>query len=95
MGKGPRRPSRDRFAASYDSVPPVCDAASCDQYGPFTLTLNDSNQVTEISLGTVTLTERTINPLNSGRCSICLDLTSPTDATVRIEGVVFNVGVRL
>jgi hypothetical protein len=72
-----------------EAVDTVCGGG--EEYGPYTVTLDENNVPIAISPSSITLTQNTIDLLNLGEFSICLRLESPIDATVRIERLVFDI----
>ncbi len=69
----------------------VCDTG--DQYGPYTVTLDDSGQGVSVTPSSVTITDNTRDLLNGGSFSLCVEAISPTDGTVFIDSVIMNVGL--
>lgn len=75
----------------FDSVATVCDTG--EQYGPFTVALDSNYVPVSVDPPTVTLSQATIDLLNSGQLSLCVDIVSPVDGTVIIGSLTFNVSL--
>lgn len=70
----------------------VCDAP-LDEYGPFTVTLDEDSNVTSISPSTIELEDSTIELINAGEFSLCLTVESTVDGTVTIDALSFLLGL--
>ena len=75
--------------AQADQIDTVCDVG--EQYGPFTVVLDENYVPVSIDPSTVTLSQNTIDLINLGQFSICLRVESPVDGTVTIQNLVFNL----
>ncbi len=78
--------------AALEDLDTVCDTP-VDEYGPFTVTLNDDNTVHSIEPSSVTLSQSTIDLINAGEVSICLTIESTVDGTITIDALSFNLGL--
>ena len=68
------------------------DCANGDVY-EFDVELNDEGVPTSVTATPGTLTQDTIDLVNSGTFSICVEVISPIDGTVLIDEVVLNLGL--
>jgi hypothetical protein len=69
--------------AEVDQLETVCESG--EEYGPFEVTLDEANNPTAIDPDTIELSETTLALLEGGEFSICIEVTSPIDATVTIQ----------
>lgn len=72
-----------------DQIDTVCDTG--EQYGPFTVVLDQNYVPVSISPSSVTLSQNTIDLINAGQFAICLRVESPVDGTVTIQNLTFNL----
>lgn len=79
------------IAAGAD-IDTVCDAP-VDEYGPYTIVLNEDFEVVSITPDEITLEESTIALLNAGQISICLTVESDVDGTLTIDQLTFDLGL--
>jgi len=79
--------------ASADAVSTVCEAG--EQYGPYTVTFDDNFVVQSISPSTVTLSQNTIDLLNAGSFSLCIQVEMSIDGTITIEELRLNISARI
>lgn len=79
------------WVGSLDESGTVCDTG--DQYGPFEVTLDANLVPTAVSPSTVTLTQSTLDALNSGQFSLCIEIISPVTGVVTIASLTFNLGL--
>lgn len=79
------------WIAPADDVDTVCDTG--EQYGPFSVTLDENNVPVSVDPSEVTLTQNTLDLLNSGSFSLCIEVISPVDGTVTINSLTFNFGL--
>lgn len=79
------------WIAGPDTLDTVCGGG--DEYGPFTVDLDENGGVTGVSPSSVSLTRNTVNLLNSGEFTICLSVESTVDATVSISRLNFTFGL--
>ena len=79
------------WIASTDEVETVCETG--EQYGPYEVTLDENYVPISIDPPTVTLTQNTLDLLNAGEFSLCIQVVSPVDGTVTIESLTFNLGL--
>jgi hypothetical protein len=77
------------WLAGVDLLETVCDVG--EQYGPYTVTLDADYTPTAIDPPTITLTQATIDLLNTGEFSVCIGVLSPVNGTVTIESFTFNL----
>jgi len=73
------------------AIDTVCETG--EEYGPFTVELDEDWNVVSIDPSSVTLTQTTIDLLNGGEFSLCIEVTSPVDGTVSIDTLTFRVGL--
>ncbi len=76
---------------SGSQVDTVC--ADGDMYGPFMVTLDENDVPISVSPSTIDLTQNTIDNLNSGMVSVCLEVELPFDGSVQISTFTLNLGV--
>lgn len=76
------------WIASGDEVDTVCETG--EQYGPFDVTLDENNVPISVAPSEVTLSQNTLDLLNSGSFSLCIEVISPVDGTVTISSLTFN-----
>ena len=67
-----------------DLLGTICDEGVGDEYGPYVVTLDANYVPVSISPTTISLTQNTINLINSGQVSVCLDVLSPVSGKVTI-----------
>ncbi len=72
-----------------EDVDTVCTDG--EQYGPYSITLDENNVPVSIDPSEINLTANTIALLNSGEFSICIAVLSPVSGTVRIATLTFSV----
>ncbi len=75
--------------AGADELDTVCSGG--DEYGPFTVDLDDDNVPTGIDPESFDLRKNTVTLMNSGNFTVCLEVVSPIDATVTIDKIEFTV----
>lgn len=78
------------WVGTLDEIETVC--ATGDEYGPFLVTL-ENGEPTAVDPSSVTLTDETLNLLNGGDFSICVEVIAPEDGNVLIDSLRFNVGL--
>jgi len=78
--------------AEEESLDTVCEDPVAE-YGPFTVTVNEDNEITSIEPDSVNLTESTIDLINGGTISICITVESTIDGTVDIDQLELSVGL--
>jgi len=79
------------WVASVDLADTVCEAG--EQYGPFSVTLDENFVPIAITPGSVTLSQNTIDLLNAGEFALCIEVISPIDGTVTIGSMTLNLGL--
>jgi hypothetical protein len=79
------------WIASADLLDTVCDVG--EQYGPYEVTLDANYVPIAVQPATITLTQTTLDLLNGGEFSLCVQVVSPVSGTVRIESFTFNLGL--
>ena len=79
------------WADSPEAIDTVCETG--DQYGPYTITLDENLEPVSISPNTLTLTEKTIGLLNDGQLSVCVEVVSPVTGQVVVDSLRFNLGL--
>ena len=67
------------YVASIGAADPCTEGL---QYGPFTVTLDDSDQPESVSPSTASASQSTVDLINIGAFSICVEIESPVDAIV-------------
>jgi len=63
-----------------------------DKYGPYTDVLDENFQITSVSPSSITLTQNTIDLLNGGSLSLCLQIESSVSGTFAISSFKLNLG---
>lgn len=79
------------WIASVDQLDVVCTDG--EQYGPFTVELDENYVPVSVDPSSVTLTQNTIDLINVGEFSLCIEVESPIDGTVNIDTLNFRVGL--
>lgn len=79
------------WVGSFGEAATVCETG--DQYGPFTVTLDANLVPTAVSPSNITLTPSTLDALNSGQFSLCIEIVSPVTGNVTISSLTFNLGL--
>lgn len=69
----------------------VCETG--EVYGPFNVTLDQALTPVAIDPSNVTITQSTVDLLNAGSFSLCIEAVSPIDGTVEIESLLFDLGL--
>jgi len=64
-----------------------------DEYGAYTITLDENNVPVSVSPSSINLTAKTVGLLNDGEFSLGLRVVSPIDGTVTIGSIIFNLGL--
>ncbi len=88
-GNGTQTGQVTAWIAPAAQVATVCGGG--EQYGPFTVTFDDSLNVLSVTPSSVTLSQNTVDLLNGGEISLCIEIIWPIDATVTIEQLTLNV----
>jgi hypothetical protein len=78
------------WIAASAEIDTVCEAG--EQYGPYNVTLDEDYVPVAIDPPQVTLSQSTLDLLNGGEFSLCIQVVSPVDGTVTIESLTFNLG---
>jgi len=73
-----------------DAVETVCTTG--EQYGPYVVTLDENLVPVSVEPSEVNITAATLALLNAGEFTLCIQVTSSIDATVRIARLGFTVG---
>jgi hypothetical protein len=79
------------WIASADLADTVCETG--EQYGPFSVTLDENYVPTAISPSSVTLSQNTVDLLNAGEFALCIEVLSPVTGTVTINSMTLNLGL--
>lgn len=79
------------FIDSIDNLETVCETG--ERYGPYTITLDESNVPVSVDPATIELSETTLELFAAGEFSLCIEVVSPFDSTVTIEN--FEVELEL
>ncbi len=79
------------WIAPVDELDTVCETG--EQYGPFSVTLDENYLPTAISPEEFALSSTTIDLLNGGEFSLCIELISPIDASISVGTLTLNLGV--
>jgi len=74
-----------------ESLATVCSSDS--EYGPFAVELDENFIPVSVTPSTVTLDQATIDLLNAGEFSLCIEIESPVTGTIEIESFTFNLGL--
>lgn len=69
----------------------VCDDG--EQYGPFTVELDEDFVVTSITPSSVTFTDSAVSLLNGGTFVLCVEVEADFDGQVEIDQFVFTVSL--
>ncbi len=64
-----------------------------DPYGPYTILLDDNFQPVSVSPSSITLTQDTIDLLNGGSLSLCLQIESTVSGSLAISSFTLNLGL--
>jgi len=67
----------------------VCDTG--EAYGPFNIMINTSSQLTTVTPPNMAMTQTSMDIINIGAFSFCVQAISPVDAVVDLTSVDFNV----
>jgi len=78
------------FVASPELLDTVCEVG--EKYGPYTVTLDGTFQPTSVTPASITLTQDTIDLLNAGSFSLCLQVDSSVSGTVVLSSLNLNLG---
>ena len=81
------------WVASANQASTVCDEG--ERYGPFTIEFDDDYVIQSITPSQVTLSQNTVDLLNSGQVSLCIEAVMSIDGTISIGSLVIQVGVYL
>jgi len=79
------------WIAPLDEVETVCETG--DQYGPFSVELDENHQPVSKDPLSVPLSEETLDLINGGTFSLCIEVVSPIDGTVTIDALSINLGL--
>ena len=79
------------WIASVDQLDVVCTDG--EQYGPFEVQLDVNYVPVSVDPSSVTLSQNTIDLINVGEFSLCIEVVSPVDGTVTIDRLNFRVGL--
>lgn len=79
------------WIAAVDAIDTVCETG--EEYGPFSVELNEANQPVSVDPSSITLSQSTIDLINGGQFSLCIEVVSPIDGTVTIDALSFNLGL--
>lgn len=75
--------------AAVDLVDTICDEDVGEQYGPYLVTLDADYVPIAVDPSTLTLTQTTIDLLNAGEFSLCVEVLSPVTGTVTVANFTF------
>jgi len=64
-----------------------------DMYGPYTIVLDNNFQPVSVSPSAITLTQETVDLLNAGSFSLCLQIDSSVSGAFAISTVTLNLGL--
>jgi len=81
------------WVAAAADINTVCTGGARDTYGPYMVTLDDSGNGVSVSPSSVSLQPMTIELMNAGELSMCLEVISPQDGEVLISEFTANVGL--
>ena len=79
------------WIAPADEVDTVCETG--EEHGPFSVELDENNQPVSIDPSSVPLSENTLDLINGGTFSLCIEVVSPIDGTVTIDALSFSLGL--
>lgn len=78
--------------AGGDALATVC-SDPVDEYGPFTVTVDEDNNIESITPDSVNLTPSTIDLINGDSMTICITVESTIDGTVSIDQLKLSLGL--
>lgn len=82
------------WITSYDSGQAACESgAGVDTYGPYTIQLDENDNITSISGSPQALTDSTIEWFNTVGLRICIQVVAGFDGEIIIDSLTFNVGL--
>ncbi len=81
------------WVASPDQSETVCTEG--EEYGPFTIEFDDEFVIQSIAPSQVTLSQNTVDLLNSGQISLCIEAVMSIDGTISIASLEIQVGITL
>jgi hypothetical protein len=76
--------------ARFEDSETVCSTG--EQYGPYSIELNDDFSASSVSPPTATATRQTLDIINTGGYSICIQVTPVVDATADLDFVAVDIG---
>jgi hypothetical protein len=76
---------------TFDEVATVCTTG--DQYGPFTVEIDENGDAVSVTPSSATLQDKTIAALNAGQASFCVEVISPITGTVVVGNILLNAGL--
>lgn len=79
------------WIASPDELDTVCGGG--EEYGPFTIALDENSVPVSISPSSITLTQNTLSLLNGGEFTLCIRAVSTVDGILEIELLRFRFGL--
>ncbi len=79
------------WVGTIDEEETVCTTG--DEYGPYDVTLDENLVPVSVDPSTVNLRDSTLDALNSGEFSLCVEVVSPVTGEVTIESLTFNLGL--
>jgi len=68
------------------------DCTAGDEY-VFDVTLDENGNATSVAVSPASMTQQTIDLLNTGMFGACVEVISPIDGTVIVDTLTFNVGL--
>jgi hypothetical protein len=79
------------WIASVEELDTVCESG--EEYGPFNVELEENNQPVSIDPPSFPLGENTLDLINGGTFSLCIEVVSPIDGTVTIDALSVSLGL--
>ncbi len=74
-----------------ENVESVCGGG--EDYGPFTVSLDENFVPQSVEPANVTLTQNTLDLINAGEFSICIRVVSPVTGQVQIQALALRLGL--
>ena len=79
------------WMAPVEGLETVCESG--EEYGPFSVELDENNQPVSVDPLSDTLIANTIELIRGRGFSLCLEVVSPINGTVTIKALSFNLGL--
>jgi len=79
------------WIAPADEVETACETG--DQYGPYSVELDEDDQPVSKHPSNIPLSDETLDLINGGSFSLCIEVVSPIDGTVTIDALSIDLGL--